>query len=510
MQSGYRCVLLSMLSLLSIMPVHAQVDRQLPDSPVFKRRAVTTPPLLLPSDALYDIWQAFLTSRKANAGDPMAQQELGVRYLLGRGVEGDSAKAAYWFFKAAEQNMISSRFNLGILLYHGWGISWNPFEAFRAFRVCADAGMHEAAFVVGLHYTENLVVPRDYPAALKWIRRAAEGGYAPAKEVLPELERAVEREARQTAASSDSAQSPFAVFTESLDDSSAGQALVRSVLSGGDQELRKALGMSTMLDKDIEVDTLRLRAITAAAQAGSPEALAILGRNYERGLGVRRDVVLACSYYIRALRMDWPRASQLLSRLVQEPGVIGHIRSQARHNDQEAQYVWVALLGLGYEGLLFKEQSILTPAQAIQMLKVSVDRGHVPSMNELALCYYAGRWVDPDPAEAMRLWSRAADAGSREGMIRKAVVTVRAETDTLARAKAVQVLEQAGEDGSILAEMALAFCYERGIGVPVRVSDAVRLYRLAARRGSQDAYRALRRLHDGLRPEDAAYHIDEL
>ena len=165
MRSPLRFVLLAMLIGLVSLPVTAQVDRQLPDSPVFKRRAVSAPPLLLPSDALYDIWQAFLVSRKANAGDPVAQQELGVRYLLGRGVEADSAKAAYWFFKAAEQNMISSRFNLGILLYHGWGISWNPFEAYKAFLISAEAGMHEAEFVVGLHYTENLVVPRDFAAA---------------------------------------------------------------------------------------------------------------------------------------------------------------------------------------------------------------------------------------------------------------------------------------------------------------------------------------------------------
>ena len=74
----------------------------------------------------------------------------------------------------------------------------------------------------------------------------------------------------------------------------------------------------------------------------------------------------------------------------------------------------------------------------------------------------------------------------------------------------MQVLEQAADDGSILAEMALAFCYERGIGVPTRTAEAVRLYRIAARRGSQDAYRALRRLHDGLRPDERRFHIDEL
>jgi uncharacterized protein len=502
--------LLILLSGALALPAIAQVEKQLPESPVFKRRAVTAPPLILPSDALFEIWQAFLVSRKANAGDPIAQQELGVRYMLGRGVEADSSRAAYWFFKAAEQNMISSRFNLAILLYHGWGISWNPFEAYRAFLVSAEAGMHEAEFAVGLHFTENLVVPRDYVAALSWVRKAADGGYQPAQEALPELERAVARQEREGTQAADSSHSPLALFTESEDDSAAGQALVKSVLMGGDPELRKALGLSRMLDSDIGTDSLRLQAITAAANAGSPEALAIIGRNYEKGVGVRRDVVLACSYYIRALRMDWPRASELLSRLVHEQGVIGHIRSQARHNDYEAQYVWVALLGLGYEGLLFKEQSILTPGQAIQMLKAGVDRGHVPSMNELALCYYAGRWVDVDAAEAFRLWSRAADAGSREGAIRRAVVTVRQDADTLARSKAVGVLEQAADDGSILAEMALAFCFERGIGVPTRTQEAVRLYRIAARRGSQDAYRALKRLHDAVRPQEQRFHIDEL
>jgi uncharacterized protein len=510
LRSAYRFGFLILFSGTLMLPAIAQMEKQLPESPVFKRRAVTAPPLILPSDALFEIWQAFLVSRKANAGDPIAQQELGVRYMLGRGVEADSARAAYWFFQAAEQNMLSSRFNLGILLYHGWGISWNPFESYRAFLICADAGMHEAEFVVGLHYTENLVVPRDYVAALAWVRKSAEGGYQPAQEALPELERAVARQVRGGAPSADSSRSPLALFTESDDDSLSSQALVKSVLMGGDPELRKALGLSRMLETDIGTDSLRLQGITAAAQAGSPEALAIIGRNYEKGLGVRRDVVLACSYYIRALRMDWPRASDLLSRLVHEQGVIAHIRTQARHNDYEAQYVWVALLGLGYEGLLFKEQSILTPGQAIQMLKEGVTRGHIPSMNELALCYYAGRWVDVDAVEALRLWSRAADAGSREGAIRRAVVTVRQDADSLARSRAVQVLEQAAEDGSILAEMALAFCYERGIGVPSRTAEAVRLYRIAARRGSQDAYRALKRLHDGLRPDEQRFQIDEL
>ena len=200
--------------------------------------------------------------------------------------------------------------------------------------------------------------------------KSADGGYQPAKEALPGT-----RTRRCTQEREGTQRRRFRTVTRShcsrnpRTTSVASQALVKSVLMGGDPELRKALGLSSMLDAEIATDSLRLQGITAAANAGSPEALAILGRNYEKGFGVRRDVVLACSYYIRALRMDWPRASELLSRLVHEQGVISHIRTQARHNDFEAQYVWVALLGLGYEGLLFKEQSILTPGQAIQMLQ---------------------------------------------------------------------------------------------------------------------------------------------
>lgn len=95
-------------------------------------------------------------------------------------------------------------------------------------------------------------------------------------------------------------------------------------------------------------------------------------------------------------------------------------------------------------------------------------------------------------------------------MVRLAVVTVREEEDTTALRDAVVVLRQAAEDGSILAEMALAFCHERGIGVTPGPSEAVRHYRNAARRGSQDAYRALRRMHDALRPDDKAFRVEEI
>ena len=84
--AGVACALLLLLPLLTL-PPRAPGQEQ-PNSPVFKRyKPPDEIPLLPRNDPTYQIWQAFLAARRANAGDPLAQHELGLRYLLGIGVE---------------------------------------------------------------------------------------------------------------------------------------------------------------------------------------------------------------------------------------------------------------------------------------------------------------------------------------------------------------------------------------------------------------------------------------
>ncbi|MEJ2494164.1 MAG: tetratricopeptide repeat protein [Ignavibacteriaceae bacterium] len=112
-------------------------------------------------DLGYQIWQQFKLTREANSGDVLAQHELGLRYLLGEGVPADTSKAVYWIRRAAEQNLASAKYNYAILLINGWGVEWNPFQAFKYFREAAKAGMIQAQYVVGILYTDNLIVKRD-------------------------------------------------------------------------------------------------------------------------------------------------------------------------------------------------------------------------------------------------------------------------------------------------------------------------------------------------------------
>jgi uncharacterized protein len=134
-------------------------------------------------------WDEFMLVRNANAGDPLAQHELGLRYLTRNGFPADTVKAAFWIRKAADQKLRTARYNYGLLLNNGWGVPWNPFEAYRQFHSAAVDGMTEAEYVTGLLLTDNLTVPRDYGEAYRWESIAADSGYEPAREVLREFKR---------------------------------------------------------------------------------------------------------------------------------------------------------------------------------------------------------------------------------------------------------------------------------------------------------------------------------
>ena len=60
----------------------------------------------------------------------------------------------------------------------------------------------------------------------------------------------------------------------------------------------------------------------------------------------------------------------------------------------------------------------------------------------------------------------------------------------------------------MLAEVALGYCYETGTGLPRNPGAAAQFYVTAARRGSQDAYRALRRMYDDIRPKGKEFQIE--
>lgn len=461
-----------------------------------------------------------MLSQKANAGDPLAQHELGVRYLVGRGVRADTLRGAYWTRKAAEQKMGTAQFNLGILQSNGWGVEWNPFEAFDNFLSAAERGMPEAQYVLAQFFTDNLVVSRNWTEAYRWTKAAADSGYAPAKEALVEFERRgkvpaidslpVPASEFLTDSSSTRSRTQFgwapvyldfgADSTEPISD----KMLLQDVLREGTPALQQELAGSP-IDTSLVFGEEALSSLRRVADAGSPEALAIIGRCFEKGLQVPRDKVVAIAYYVRAVRFDSPRAHQLLWEVLREDGIGSEIRTRAMRGDNDARFVWATLMALGFHHPLIRAQAFLTEKQAVEMLRTAASENHVPSMIEIGLCYYSGRWVDEDRGKARDYWHRAVAAGCVEAEVRLESADVREQRR--GPVDAVQILEHGAAVGSVLAEVALGLCYESGFGVQRNNSKAARYYRKAAQRGSQDGFRALVRLHDIIRPPDSRFVI---
>jgi len=54
---------------------------------------------------------------------------------MGEGIPADTAQAIYWIKKAADKNLTAAKYNYGIMLINGIGVSWNPFSAFNILKV---------------------------------------------------------------------------------------------------------------------------------------------------------------------------------------------------------------------------------------------------------------------------------------------------------------------------------------------------------------------------------------
>lgn len=140
-------------------------------------------PTTLPAQALAQGIDPALFA-KAKAGDAESQARVGWAYRTGKGVTRDSAQAAVWFRKAAEQGNAYAQYALGWLYRRGIGVPRDYAQAATWDRKAAEQGYPDAQFELGALYVTGHGVPRDYAQAVDWFRQAAEQGNASAQASL--------------------------------------------------------------------------------------------------------------------------------------------------------------------------------------------------------------------------------------------------------------------------------------------------------------------------------------
>ncbi|NIA72148.1 protein kinase [Pelagibius litoralis] len=125
--------------------------------------------------------------RVAEAGDPIAQASLGLKYYRGEGIRRNLQEAFRWTAKAAEQGEARAQSNLGFYYMNGEGVRRDPAQAARWWQEAAAQGLQQAQFNLGLLYETGQGVSADPEEAAKWYRLALAQGDRQAKSRLDGL-----------------------------------------------------------------------------------------------------------------------------------------------------------------------------------------------------------------------------------------------------------------------------------------------------------------------------------
>ncbi|MBM4171831.1 MAG: sel1 repeat family protein [Ignavibacteria bacterium] len=481
-------------------------------SQAFKQNQFFRPTVFKAKYPSYSLLAGYLLVTEANRGDPFAQHELGLRYLLGQGFSPDTVKSIYWIRKAVDQNFPSARYNYGILLFNGIGVPWNPFEAYLNFKIAGGMGLPEAQFAYGLSLTDNLIVNRNLTEAYTFINRSASAGYEPAKEVLKQFKKMnilIPADSIKTQ-NNNLSQDQIANLIQSewnLDyydfDTKEEENIdnqLTETLNKNSSELKKMFGINEGLISSSLTDTSGIGILKFAADNGSPEALLIFGRLYEKGYMLQKDLVLSASYYLRAYRLGSFKAGEYLFQLFQQESFNKLIKDRIVNKDADAMYVWAGLTALGMNNQISNQQ-------AFDFLTNAVKNNHVPSMIELGLLYSSGAIVAKNKSKAIDFWELAKNSDSKEAEIRIAFIELTETPKSDSKLNNVRILEKAVNEGSSFAQSLLGYCYEKGIGVIENKAQAVKLYRHSAQRGNQSAQNSLKRMYDEIRPTDEEFII---
>lgn len=135
-----------------------------------------------------DYQQALATwSRLAEKGDAKAQNNMGVLYSEGHGVERDNEIALAWFTKSAEQGFVLAQANLGDSYFNGDIVPQDYGQAAYWYALSARGGDSESQFYMGKMLADGLGMPRDPARAYMWYSIAAMNGYEDADAALAEL-----------------------------------------------------------------------------------------------------------------------------------------------------------------------------------------------------------------------------------------------------------------------------------------------------------------------------------
>jgi TPR repeat protein len=375
--------------------------------------------------------------KAAKAGLSTASYELGRIYLFGHGVPRCVAEALRWLNQAAAAGEVGAQSLLAGL-------------AFQGVYQTTPTGLFDGIL-------NNAERTPNYDLALKWARRALEGGSSDAKILLGFLLTAGPAQMR---------------------DQEQGEALYRQAAEAGNALGQLAWALVLLRRNPVEAATEARRLLEAAASAGLPMAHYMLGTFAEKA----EDLPAAAERYRTGAELGYHAAelrygmALLTGRGVRQDTVNGES--------------WLRRAGLAGEsraaamvGALYASAGPLPPnyIEAAIWFRRAAEAGHPGAARVLGQLHLRGAGVVRDPQEAA-LWLRnAATQGDDIAMADLAHLALTRQASEADGQAAFAWFQQKAEAGNPAAIFNLGICLAEGIGTPRDDTQALTLFRQAAK-----------------------------
>ena len=325
----------------------------------------------------------------AQAGNAPAQAEMGQIYLGTRGVPADPKLAVAWSKAAADQGYANAQLWLGVMYRFGDEVPADHALAATWFRKAADQGDESAQHFLGEMYAKGLGVPKDPVQAFVWLDLAvtAEGdGWNRAS------------------------------YAKSRDEAAVKLTPAQRTKAGGLVKAWKPLPLTDDQKVTVGGEALSsgrydeaLKALRPLAEAGHRQAQFLVGDMYLQGQGVKRSVLDASEWYLKAANQGHPIAQGILALmyfsdlgvLPDKATAVDWLAKSARQNISFAQARYGQMLRDG-DGVA------ADPAAAADMLRRAAEQGEGKAQYGYALMLNAGQGVVVDKVEAYK-WLLLAD-----------------------------------------------------------------------------------------------------
>lgn len=447
--------------------------------------------------------------RNAEAGDPAAQNTIGMWYYKGEHFEQDYKKAYSWWTNAAAQLNIQAIGNIGLLYQYGRGVEADSVKALRQYtssirrgnkellkerEATAEEGNCFDGVLCGVCYAEGYGTKRNAEKAIHYFEIAAKQNSPIALRELGYL--------YQRSADNSKAVESFKKAADAGDTFSAYQ-YAKIALSAKD----------TISDKKEAIVYL-----VKAAEAGIPQAQCDLGTFYYQGKYVTKDQATATQLFTKAAIKGWGLAQWNLALCYIDGNGVARDYDQALYWLGEAStkgYMaqfkkmcadeekgWKAKPFMTYlkgMSLYFSDEKNIDGAyeefkkiqktvveaqtmasvclanknykkanakKAAKDLAASADAGNMIAKFYLASLYESGNGVEKDTTKAAELYQASANGGYTVAQCYLGNLFFEGRIVEKSLTDAVRYYKMAEEQGQLTAAAAknYAQCYEEGLG----------------------------------------------